>query len=917
MTGNGFRRVRRPAPGRRVLALSLAVSLCAALPTPARDAEGTGTLLARARVLRDSLAGAADTATGLHGQELALLLGRPQPPLNSLAPRDQREGLALRRWDALQRARYDEAAPWIDTLAASLEAGEPFPPPGAGPLERLAAAQALTLREDFRFVAGFMATSSTTPADRIALGGLALRTHDPARAESLYAAALSVLSDPVLVSEAACGLARARRALRRDEEALAALEGALDRGVLSADLLCESARTLVRLQRVGEAVSLFRFTLELNRRHERAHYYLGNGFTRHNYSELERRCPGAFPDSAAGAVLRELSARIFDPDPALEDSLRALLAAHPGWVEPRAMLAERAWLAGDLPAAEALCDSALALCPGYGRAHAILARAFERARMRLSRHYASDEAAFNAAEMPRIEGIERYVANWSALPARYRKRLALSLQPWAGFIPVLAEVGATHTVKPLHMRLSRVPGLETLRDQRISYDSRLWDDVRGVGGRHTVTGVEDVERSIHGGYNTVLHELTHQVHGLFPDEEKEKIETVYRRARAREAAGDTVFLSRYQAASVWEYFAEGANAYSTPRRDAWDPREIVRERLFARDTALVALVEEFRSRVDMAPYLAVGRVNAAYEMLEEGRADSAWTLLQAIPTGRADTRAALRARAYVSSILDRDDEAIALARRGVKLYPDDAASYTLLGEVLRHARPTARPSLAALQEGLAREEITDEPALLTALGDLYHELGWYGTALSAYEIALAEHAGSPEALWGLGVSWGDSSITVGGDPALLDSSLACLEQALRARGGVLALRLDAARIRLQHGDLPGADGQIREAEALAPDDPLTLTLRAWWLAASGRRGEAGALVVDALKSRPIPDLTRVLAALLGVPGGESPARLAGKVGLITPEYRFNPRRHAYESYGLFPAWQRRLLEKGVSPAGTE
>jgi hypothetical protein len=36
------------------------------------------------------------------------------------------------------------------------------------------------------------------------------------------------------------------------------------------------------------------------------------------------------------------------------------------------------------------------------------------------------------------------------------------------------------------MLLSETPGLATLRDTRINYDSRLWDDVRGAGGYNTV-----------------------------------------------------------------------------------------------------------------------------------------------------------------------------------------------------------------------------------------------------------------------------------------------------------------------------------------------------------------------------------------------------------------------------------------------
>src|SRR5207248_2209664 len=108
---------------------------------------------------------------------------------------------------------------------------------------------------------------------------------------------------------------------------------------------------------------------------------------------------------------------------------------------------------------------------------------------------------------------------------------------------------------------SECPSMASLRDQRIEYDSRLWDDVRGCGGHHTVTGIEDVERTVLGRYNTVMHELTHQVHGVQTPDESRRIADAYAAAKARKAAGEDAFVSRYQASSVYEYFAEGMNSY--------------------------------------------------------------------------------------------------------------------------------------------------------------------------------------------------------------------------------------------------------------------------------------------------------------------------------------------------------------------
>ena len=144
-----------------------------------------------------------------------------------------------------------------------------------------------------------------------------------------------------------------------------------------------------------------------------------------------------------------------------------------------------------------------------------------------------------AAEMPEVPGIQQFVVNWQSLSPRHRKRVALSIAPWARYVIVLARGGATFYIKPLYMLLSDCPDMETLHDQRINYDSRLWDDVRGAGGYHTVTGIEDVERTIFDRYDTVLHELSHQVHGVLVADDSREIQEHYRRAKARDDSTKT------------------------------------------------------------------------------------------------------------------------------------------------------------------------------------------------------------------------------------------------------------------------------------------------------------------------------------------------------------------------------------------
>src|SRR5262245_52046895 len=225
--------------------------------------------------------------------------------------------------------------------------------------------------------------------------------------------------------------------------------------------------------------------------------------------------------------------------------------------------------------------------------------------------------------MPKINGIERFVVNWASLSPRHQKRVALSIAPWRRFVPVLFEGEATYYIKPLYMKLSECPGQETLKDQRIDYDSRLWDDVRGAGGYHTVTGIEDVERTIFDRYNTVLHELSHQVHAVLTADQSREIQELYRRAKERDDVTKDSFLSRYAGGSVYEYFAEGANALESPRRDAYDPREVVKERLTRMDADLEAHVRSLFALTDVGASYPVAYVNAGDDRVQRGRVDEA------------------------------------------------------------------------------------------------------------------------------------------------------------------------------------------------------------------------------------------------------------------------------------------------------
>ena len=742
---------------------------------------------------------------------------------------------------------------------------------------------------------------------------LADRRHDLDTALVRYKAAFDISDDNAFRGEVLVGVSNELNRKQQYQSALDTLTWAVNHGGFSDDALFSMGRTLIYLGRIREAISLFELTLEVNPYHEQAHYYLGNGYTSRNYTQIEEAHPEAFPqteeeiEELEGAKSLMKSGLYEDT----ADSLMALRRLHASWIEPVTMLAEISWLKGEMDLSEAYCQEALKLIPAYGRAHAIFAKVQETRRLQRSERRVHFRDAYLATPIPTVPGIEKYVLNWNELTPRHKKVVARSIYPWRQFVPVLEETGSTLYIKPIHELLSDAPFMTPLRDQRINLDSRLWDDVRGAGGFHTVTGIEDVERELYGGYNTVIHEVTHQVHGLLTTPEKKRLQDAYQGAKARAAKGQDAFMSRYQASTVWEYFAEGVNAYETPTIDQWDEREIVRDRM-DRDTALVSIVKDFLALSDMAPYYTEGHVNATYQDLEEGRAEHAWSRLQKIDSSFTMTRPVLAARSTVASLLGKDSVAVAAAQDYIKVYPDEPDGYALLSTALEHAKniESNETPVSVLERGLKRTNLQPRYPLHLALAREQQLAGEFSAALANYDSALNVQADLPEALWGHAETLADSAMISGTSEPLVEAD-SVYRQAVQLRSGVAELRLDYARMLIVEGNFSGADEQINEAESLIPGDPLAMGYRAWLLGAQGDRQRAQALLAEALEDDPVPDETEVLASYFDVEGVPAMDMLLGEMASETPRYVYNPRRYRYETRGELLPWYMVLLKKSL------
>jgi tetratricopeptide (TPR) repeat protein len=921
--------LRRLLPLSCLAALSIAAPISNSLAAPARLPSApavalpdTGVFAPVAAQLKGKAAGlAALPATGDTLERIRLLVatGRVNEASRLLdrVPDQSRDIVAEKARVRLVRQDYDGARAVAERVRA-----EPSPTE-----QELALLYAwLFARDDAATVDTLsrrrLATlgAKANARDWLAAGRVAYDLLDYPRADSCFTRALAA-RDPIVDEEGAIlsgahnGLALVLQKRRDWEGSLARLKLALE-GRGTAEALGTLSETLVRLGRTDEAIRAAEWGIRLNPYHESSHYSLGNGYARLNYTQLAAAYPRAFADAAGRRALERADSLLAAGRRAEARAAYARVhAAHPGWVDALVRQASLDFEDGRFAASRDLAFEALRLCPEYGRAHAVLAKALEGQRFVEDVHRAGYEQRFAAAATPEVPGIERFILNWSSLSPRHQKRVALSVAPWKVFVPVLIEGGATFYIKPVYMLLSDTPGGSTLRDQRINYDSRLWDDVRGAGGYHTVTGIEDVERTIFDRYNTVLHELTHQVHAILPADDSRVIQEHYRRAKERDDRTKNAYLSRYAGGSVYEYFAEGANALESPKRDAWDPREVVKERLEALDPDLRGLVARLFARTDVKASYPVAYTSGGDDRVSLGRVDEALPLYRKALDLEPREETALTSFANALILANRGTEAESVATRAVTIHPTSGPVRIAYADARWQAGRGIDSALVSVVRARPLVRAEDRWQVDASIGRYAWAKGDAAGALAAYDSVIAYQSDNPAGLSGRAAALGLA--------ARWDEAFKAYEQAVRMRTGVVDLRCDYARDLLRAGRIAEARAQLDAAVLLDAENPTAEALRGWAELLDGHPVAARAHARQALAWGPWSDFARIVLGAAEARQGNAKATAAAWAPVVEriernapPEYVFRAKVATWEQTHALPAVERQILAAARKPAAT-
>lgn len=403
-------------------------------------------------------------------------------------------------------------------MAVGLAGQSPAPGGSAGPAQLLRQGAELLDREDpvgaWRAYREAVVATGGVPDSQVGLGRahLMLGRSDHA---NLYAEA-AIAGDPRNQDAMALcvrALIRGREfdeAVQRSSSFLQRVEAPI------AELLAARASALFRVQRTEEAAKAYQAVVGLDGACAEAHLRLGSG------------------------LLPPAEVRI-------GEALRTAVGK-----------AQR----GDFDTAAAGLRAVLAAEPAHPVAHRLLGEVLYAQRNATSMAARDESFAALAQLLPQPDvrhlPVDEFVAGYRNLSTPRRVVVDRAVALFGRHLPKLIAIGGSHDLLRELERTTDAEARSGLRGKR-TFDGRVWDDVRGIGGLQAATGIESLDEALAFGFDTLVHEIAHQVHTYsFSRVQKARIKQLYQRALRENRC-----LDYYAASNDSEYFGQGVEAFAS------------------------------------------------------------------------------------------------------------------------------------------------------------------------------------------------------------------------------------------------------------------------------------------------------------------------------------------------------------------
>jgi Tetratricopeptide repeat len=282
----------------------------------------------------------------------------------------------------------------------------------------------------------------------------------------------------------------------------------------SVGLLASHASALFRVQRTVDAAGVYQRVLLTDPLHAEAHLRLGSGLL------PPREAPYVI------SITRGIrSLRIGAFDQAIRQFSSAL-KSHPGHPVAHRLLGETLFNRRHL-------DSMVATAKCYHDLRAAL-------------------PVPSIAKLP----WKKFLPTYGELGLRRRRVVARSLSLFGHLLPKLVIMRGRHDILREDERTTDSIVRSRHRGKR-TFDGRVWDDVRGMGGLRAATGIEALDDAANFDFDTLSHEVAHQAHLFaFTRIQRARVKALYRKAKA---AGRC--LDYYAASNDAEYFGQGVEAF--------------------------------------------------------------------------------------------------------------------------------------------------------------------------------------------------------------------------------------------------------------------------------------------------------------------------------------------------------------------
>ncbi len=302
---------------------------------------------------------------------------------------------------------------------------------------------------------------------------------------------------------------------RRFEDAVEMSTAYLERAASpSARLLAARGSSLFRVQQTSAAAEVYRRVVAADRDHAEAHLRLGSGLTDPVVVAIPPKLRAAVGAVAAGRHQQAI------------ETLHAVLDDHPGHPVAHRLLGE-ALFADRTAACMAMQDDAF-------------------------KALAAQIGGPGTRRLP----ISDFVPGYRDVSAPRRRVIERTAAVFATRLAKLIRVGGRHDLLAELERTTDAEARQELRGRR-TFDGRVWDDVRGIGGLRAATGIEALDEAAHFGFDTFAHEVAHQVHFFtFSPLERARIRALY-----KQAVREKRCLDYYAASNEAEYFGQGVEAF--------------------------------------------------------------------------------------------------------------------------------------------------------------------------------------------------------------------------------------------------------------------------------------------------------------------------------------------------------------------